>query len=71
MRYIDERARGAGRYQSFAEFHTQVVLSGYHQYGWVDEQFYELWPGGRCVNRTKSLTKDSSVQIMDNASKER
>lgn len=58
---VIEASERAGRYQSFAEFQTQVALSGYKQFGWVDSNFYELWPGGRCVDWTKSLARDSSI----------
>jgi hypothetical protein len=54
---IVEASERAGRYQSFPEFLTQVVISGYKQFGWVDHRFYELWPGGRCIEWTNLLPK--------------
>ena len=55
LQRIVEASERAGRYQSFPEFLTQVVISGYKQFGWVDHRFYELWPGGRCIEWTNQL----------------
>lgn len=50
-----EQADGAGRYNSFAEFHAQVVLTDRDMYGWVGDKFYHLYPGGRCIDYTDSV----------------
>lgn len=59
-RYRLEASERAGRYHSFAEFHTQVILSGYDQYGWVDDKFYHLYPGGRCIDYTETIKRDAT-----------
>lgn len=46
-------ADGAGRYGSFEEFLSQVVSAERKLYGWVGNEFYELFPGGRCIQWTK------------------
>jgi hypothetical protein len=56
--WLEQHANGAGRYVSFAEFWTQVVLSERKLYGWVGNEFFELWPGGRCINWTTALPKE-------------
>lgn len=54
-----EASKRAGRYHSFAEFLTQVVTSGYDMYGWVDDKFYHLYPGGRCIDYTAQVVRDA------------
>lgn len=54
-----EASERAGRYASFSEFHTQVVTSGYDMYGWVGEKFYQLYPGGRCIDYTETIKRDA------------
>ena len=61
LQRITDAARGAGRYQSFAEFVTQVQIEERKMFGWVGHSFYELWPGGRCVDWS-STVKDVEVK---------
>ena len=49
------QADGAGRYATFAEFQTQVIMADRDMHGWVDENFYHLYPGGRCIDYTDSV----------------
>jgi len=53
---LREKSKGAGRYATFAEFLTQVVIEERRMCGWVDDKFYELWPGGRCIDWTKVVS---------------
>lgn len=62
-----EASERAGRYASFAEFHTQVVTSGYDMYGWVGEKFYQLYPGGRCIDYTETIKRDAEKDAVRNS----
>jgi len=53
-----EASKRAGRFGSFAEFHTQVVTAERDMYGWVDDKFYHLYPGGRCIDYTETIKRD-------------
>lgn len=54
-----EASQRAGRFTSFAEFLTQVRMAGYDMYGWVDDRFYHLYPGGRCIDYTETVVRDA------------
>lgn len=57
-----QQADGAGRYGSFAEFHTQVVMAERDMYGWVGDKFYHLYPGGRCIDYTATVNAPNKAE---------
>lgn len=57
---IKDAAERAGRYATFAELFTQSIMAERKLFGWVDSgpgssHFYEVWPGGRCIDWTSIL----------------
>jgi len=53
-----EASKRAGRFASLDEFLTQVVTANRDMYGWVDDKFYHLYPGGRLTDYTETIKRD-------------
>lgn len=59
---VVEASEVAPTYQSFDDFMRHVHGLQQKEFGWVDGQFYELWPGGRCIRWTKLLYQYRAMQ---------
>jgi len=54
-----ESSKRAGRFASLEELQSQCVSNGYSMYGWVDDRFYQIYPGGRCIDYTETIKRDA------------
>jgi hypothetical protein len=56
--YREKIAKTALHFKDAKSFYLHVEITGRASYGWIGPKFYQLYPGGSCIQWTATLKSE-------------